>query len=104
MILQFIVLVSVCQLMAYLIGQKFKVNYSKSIILTAVLIGYFFIFPSFFRPEFEPNQIRCGMPMFGIMMGFWMFGTLFALITPILFYSFSKVAEMKKQVKGDEYV
>lgn len=97
-----IVLISLCQLGVYIISNLIKLKHAKSVILLLVMIGHFFIFPGLFFPKPEQNNPSCGMPSFAITLIFWIFGTLFAFITHLLFYIFSKKGESIK-VEQDNY-
>ncbi|MFN7117099.1 MAG: hypothetical protein ACK4TA_09900 [Saprospiraceae bacterium] len=99
-----IVLISLCQLGIYIISNLIKLKHAKSVILLLVMIGHLFIFPGLFFPKPEQNNPSCGMPTFAVTLIFWIFGTLFAFITHLLFYAFSKKGESRKVENEDDYL
>lgn len=99
-----IFLVSVFQLGAYFVAHFFKIKHGEIVILLLVLIGHFFIFPGFFIPKPEHDNARCGMPALAITLVFWIFGTLFALITHLLFNAFSKRVDEGNKAENDYFV
>ncbi|PSR56161.1 hypothetical protein AHMF7605_22975 [Adhaeribacter arboris] len=89
MILNFIILISVSQLLLYLIIDKLNFRYGKVLILTLILVGHFFIFPKYFYPEPNSDGVNCGMPVLGITFAFWVFGSAITLLVHSI-YSFIK--------------
>lgn len=88
MILYWILLTSIGQLILYLILNKLKLNLGGIFILIAVLGCYFFIFPSYFYPEPnpDPNHAQCGMPLLAINFGFWIIGGVSAVLLHLVYY------------------
>lgn len=84
MILLFLILISLFQLLTYYLLDKYKLKFSKTLVFILVLLGYYFLFPQYFFPEPRKDGINCGIPVLAILLGFWVFGTIAALITHIL--------------------
>lgn len=89
MILIFIFGVALLQYFLNVWNSKSKTKIPKFIIVLLFLIGHFFVFPQWFFPEPDPKGINCGMPMLGITLGFWIYGSLQVVLTQ-LFFSFRK--------------
>jgi len=89
MILIFIILISIGQVLIYLITDRFKFKYGKALMLTLILLGHFIIFPKYFIPEPGINKFDCGLPILGITLAFWIVGNAITLLTHI-FYSVVK--------------
>ena len=84
MILLFIIAISLVQFGLYYLNNKYKTKLPNFIILLTLLICYFFVFPKFFYPEPRTDGINCGMPILGITLGFWIFGTIAGIATHII--------------------
>ncbi len=84
MILLFIISVSFLQFLIYLLFEKLKVRIPIILIFLLILGGHYFIFPDFFYPEKTETIKNCGLPILGILLIFWMFGTFMTLITHIV--------------------
>lgn len=90
MILLFILIISLVQLTCYYLTYRYKIKIPGFVFLVLVLIGYYFIFPHFFYPEPRTDGINCGMPILGITLGFWIFGTIGALSSHIIWIFIKK--------------
>ncbi|MCK8482259.1 hypothetical protein [Psychroserpens algicola] len=85
MILLLIFGISLIQfLLNYLSYKKFKDKSISAFILIVILIGYYFVFPSFFLPEPNEDGINCGLPILGIILASWFFGTFAGITTHIV--------------------
>lgn len=84
MILLFIIFISFVRLLLYYFIEKYSLKFPKPILLVLVLIGYYFVFPQYFMPEPKGDGINCGMPAMGILLGFWVFGTIAGIATHII--------------------
>jgi hypothetical protein len=84
MILLFIFGVSLVQFALYYLNSKYKTKLPNFVILLIILICYFFVFPRLFYPEPSTDGINCGMPIFAITFGFWIFGTIAGILTHII--------------------
>jgi Na+-driven multidrug efflux pump len=84
MILIFIIGISLVQFGLYYLNEKQKTKFPSFIILAVLLICCFFVFPRFFYPEPDPDGINCGMPILGITLGFWIFGTIAGIVTHVV--------------------
>ncbi|MGV6832050.1 MAG: hypothetical protein ACWA5P_10895 [bacterium] len=93
MILLFIIAISLVQFGLYYLDKKYKIKLPSYIILLTFLASYFFVFPKLFYPELNRDGINCGMPILGITFGFWIFGSIAAITTHIIW----KVKNKKKQ-------
>ena len=95
MILLFIFGVSILQYALYFFNAKSHTKIPGFIITVLFLIGHFYVFPQLFFPDRSPAGINCGMPALGIMLAFWVFGTVAILIT----YTSFKLTTRVKQIK-----
>lgn len=86
MILLVIIGISLIQFSLYYLNTKYKTKLPKLIILFTFLICYFFVFPEFFYPEPRTDGINCGMSSLGIILGFWVIGTIAGITTHIIWY------------------
>ncbi len=84
MILLFIFGISIIQFGVYFLIDKYKINLPNFLILLIILIGYFFAFPRLFYPEPRTDRINCGIPLLGITLGFWIFGTIAGVATQMI--------------------
>lgn len=84
MILLFILGISVVQLAMYFLNDKYKTKLPNFVILLILLICYFLVFPGLFYPEPSPDGINCGLPILGITLAFWIFGTIAGIGTHII--------------------
>ena len=98
MILLFILIISLVQFTCYYLIYRYKIKIPNFVILILVLIGYYFIFPQFFYPEPRTDGINCGMPIFGITLGFWIFGTIGAFGSHILWILIKKCKNALEKV------
>lgn len=92
MILKVIAAVSILQGIAY----KFNIRYASIVILFSVLALHLFFLPKLFYPKLDPGGVKCGMPILGITLAFWIFGSLAASVTHI----FGRLVIRKKK-SGD---
>ena len=86
MILKLMILVSLCQIILYIITDRLKIKYLKIIILFSILFAYFFVLPKYFYPEPSPDGVNCGMPILGVNIAFWVFGTFIAFLSHLVYY------------------
>jgi len=98
--LQAILLVSLTHGLINLIAYTFGLRWVRYITLVWVLIAYFFILPPYFDPEMDEEKAKCGLPLFAITMGFWIFGTCAAIFTHI--FSSTILWQLKKEAR-EEY-
>jgi len=90
MILKCIILISVGQIILYLISDRLKLKYGRVIIFLSILISHFFILPQYFFPEPVQDRINCGMPVLGITLAFWFIGGGIASTTHLIYYLIKK--------------
>jgi hypothetical protein len=81
MILLFIIAASILQLISYYLLDQYTIKVPSYVILILLLVGHLFLFPQFFYPEPNPNGPGCGMPILGITLAFWLFGTVAAVLS-----------------------
>ncbi|WP_299715176.1 hypothetical protein [uncultured Tenacibaculum sp.] len=84
MVLLIIIGISIVQFGLYYLIKKYRIRFPKLIILLTLLLCYFFVFPEFFYPKQEVNEIDCGMPTLGIILAFWFFGTIAGIATHVI--------------------
>lgn len=63
-----------CQIGLYLFSDKNAWKYVKTFTFLLLLLGHLFIFPQFFFPESDLNEVKCGSEFFGITLTFWVIG------------------------------
>ncbi|WP_435261848.1 hypothetical protein [Tenacibaculum sp. nBUS_03] len=76
--------ISFVQFGLYYLNRKYGQKIPEFLILLTFLICYFLVIPRFFYPEPRPDGINCGMPVLGITLGFWIFGTIAGIATHII--------------------
>jgi hypothetical protein len=76
--------ISIVQFGTYFLIDKYKLEIPTIIIFAIILLGHFFVFPQFFMPAPKTNNDTCGMPVLGVFLGFWIFGTITGLITHLV--------------------
>jgi hypothetical protein len=96
MILKLIAAVSILQGIAYWMAYKFNIRYASIVILFSVLALHLFFLPKLFYPKLDPGGVKCGLPILGITLAFWIFGSLAASVTHI----FGRLVIRKKK-SGD---
>ena len=85
MILILIFSISTLQFLLYYLNyRKIKKEFLSTIILFGILACYYFILPKMFYPEPRTDGINCGLPILGLTFAFWIFGSIAALITHII--------------------
>ena len=84
-------IISLCQILLYLIVDHQNWKYGKIIVMLAILIGHFFVFPSYFYPDTNSEGINCGMPILLVNTVFWVFGGGLTLIFHILYWMIKKL-------------
>lgn len=94
MILIFIILISIVQILCYLVIDSFKIRNGKNLLLTAILLGHFFLFPHYFSPEYDTDRVNCAMPILGITLGFWVLGGGLAVVTHFIYYLIRKITQV----------
>ncbi|WP_204347090.1 hypothetical protein [Psychroserpens algicola] len=70
--------------MNYFSYKKFRNDSISAFILIGILIIYYFVFPAYFIPETTEDGINCGLPILGITLGSWIFGTFAGITTHIV--------------------
>jgi len=80
----FIIIVLFWQLACYIALDKDNYPRVKWLVLALVLVGHVYAFPGAYIELFLPPSM-CGMPVLGIMMGFWLFGALPACILHVVY-------------------
>ena len=69
-----------------LVDEKRIIN-GRVFVLTGVIFLYLFVLPVIFtRTLPEVDGIRCGLPVLALLVGFWIGGTLIAIITHVIYY------------------
>lgn len=82
MILVVIGFLTFCQVLLSVVANERRINWLNPVVLLILLTLYIFILPSFFYPPPPPEgKYVCGMPILGITLAFWIFGSGSALIT-----------------------
>lgn len=97
MILRYIILISIGQIIVYLISELLKLKYVPAIIFISILLGYFYFIPPFFYPEPDPDGVNCGMPILVINFAFWFFGGGAASIIHFGYFMIKKIILLEKQ-------
>jgi hypothetical protein len=96
MILIVIGAVSILQYIAYLMAYKLNIRYASIVILFSVLALHLYFLPKLFYPKLDPGGVKCGMPILGITLAFWIFGSLAASLAHI----FGRLVIKKKMQKS----
>lgn len=89
--LELIVILLIVQLIGYLLFDKYHKKKWKLLIFGLLMIGYIFIIPSYFFPDNPNNEPRCGMPLVGITLAFWILGCGTVLITHIVYLLIKRI-------------
>lgn len=93
MILTVIIAISIFQVGIYLLLDLRHQGNLKIFVLLLVLLSYFFFLPPLFYPQINPNGVNCGMPILGITLAFWIFGSLISTVSHLAYLFFKQVAK-----------
>ncbi|WP_461305222.1 hypothetical protein [Aureisphaera sp.] len=85
MILVFCVLISILQLFFYFLSHRLSWEGGKFITVLLIVVGYIYVFPEWFYPEYDEGDIRCGLPTMAATLGLWFFGSIALLVTHIYY-------------------
>lgn len=84
MILGFVILISILQILIYVFLSWKKIKFPLFIVLLLILIGNTLFFPSYFFPEYEEHETKCGLPTMAIYFFFFFIANGAALLLHIL--------------------
>lgn len=70
MIINVIIVISIIQIMLYIIVGWKTIKYARTIILFLVLTGHFVFLPRIFYPKIVSASVNCGMPVVGVILPF----------------------------------
>src|SRR5690349_10193669 len=84
MILLMILFVSFFQVVLYLLLDRTTVKKLKVFVLLLLLACHLFVFPKLFYPKLPPGAV-CGMPIVGVILAFWIFGSLITTLTHVAY-------------------
>lgn len=100
MLLIFIGILCVVQYGLCLLNERLKSKIPSVLIAILFLPLHFFVFPRLFFPDPQPGGINCGMPQLGILLAFWVFGTIGVFVTHLI-WGLRRKKLLKKNVKGN---
>lgn len=95
--LHIILLLTLFQIISYLlIDNYFKIN-GKTLVLLLLLIGYFFVIPNYFiNQEISTDgKPKCGMPILAINFAFWFLGGGGAILTHLVYVLLAHLSSKK---------
>jgi hypothetical protein len=87
MILFFILFVFLLQITLYVMLDKKNASKWKYAVLGTIFLSHFFVFPQIFVSSLIPEGIDCGLPVMGIVFGFWIFGGSITLLGHLVYQS-----------------
>jgi hypothetical protein len=95
MILTIISLVTIFQLCLYLALDSKGYRQGKGIVFGLIILANFVVFPTIMiqQIEFEPGDVRCGMPALGITLAFLIFGNVIALMTHLIYVCLMRILD-----------
>jgi hypothetical protein len=86
-------LMALIQAGTYYLLERFDVRQWRPVVLGIGIILNLFILPDFFIPEQRKGEGGCGMPVLGIKLGFWIFGSGLILFTHFAYDFFSNLSK-----------
>lgn len=85
-ILQAIFVITMVQLIGFVILDKYKLGKWKMLIFLLVIVLYVFVLPNYYISKvLVENGVQCGLPSIAITLGFWIFGCGTAIIFSLLY-------------------
>lgn len=79
-----------CQILLYILADRYRLGWAKPVALLLLLSLHFFVLPSLVYPAHQPG-IKSGMTTLGIIQTFWMIGGGVTVIIHLVFWLLSKV-------------
>ena len=84
MILWTIILISLLQILIYIILDKLGYGKMKWLVFILIIAGNMFVLPELFSPKL-PEGPKCGMPIMGVYLAFWIIGELSAITVHLVY-------------------
>jgi len=91
-----LILMALIQVGKYYILERSDSRKWRPIVLGIGFILNLFILPDLFIPEPRKGEAHCGMPILGITLSFWIFGSCLLLITHFTFDFFFNLTKGNK--------
>ena len=91
-----LILMALIQVGTYYILERSDSRKWRPIVLGIGFILNLFILPDLFIPEPRKGEAHCGMPVLGVTLGFWIFGSGLLLITHFTFDFFFNLTKGNK--------
>ena len=97
MILGSVILIAFIQAMIYIWLERLNLSGWQWVVFLALMVGHFWLFPQWQINATIPDdpESRCGMPIFGITMAYWMFGGLSSTLIHF-YFAFKPVSTTDK--------
>ena len=89
------ILMFTLQVCGYILLDKNNLSKWKYLLLAIGLILDFFVLPDYFMPEYKEGELRCGMPVLGLYLAFWIFGGGSIILTHIVYLIVKKISKEK---------
>jgi hypothetical protein len=86
-------LMAMIQAGTYFLLERIDARKWRPVVLGILLILNLFILPDFFNPEPRKGEAGCGMPVLGIKLGFWIFGSGLILFSHFAYDFFSNLSK-----------
>jgi|GEM_PF-1469897 len=86
MIALLIAMATLAQILGYTYVIKKQKPFLKWAILLLILVCHLFVFPKFFYPSYDADQVNCGMPIIAAHILFIIFGIPLTMLTHLFYY------------------
>lgn len=91
-----IILLLIPQIIGYILLDRNDLKKWKYLILIIILGLNFLVFPSYFIPENQNYEPRCGMPALANTLSFWIIGGGLTILTHVMYVFIKKYLTSKK--------
>ena len=88
----FILLLTVfIQCLCYFFIDAKKIKFGKLLVLLFFILIYFVVLPYLFYPKMNDGITRCGMPLLGMYVFFWIIGGGLTILTHLIYYILNRL-------------
>jgi hypothetical protein len=88
-----IIIMLIIQILGYIFLDEYGFKKWKYLVFGIILILHFFVFPNFFMPKYKEGEFRCGMPIMGVYLVFWLIGGGLTIILHFIYLILKRIAK-----------